>query len=158
MGRPIKPAQPRAYRGKEGGLSMKRIHTNISQEQARGRVDYRDRIDLLRSRVKLLTGKDKLLMTMYLENGNSFRQMASLAGVNEANIARRIYKVTRRLTEGEYITCLRNRDKFTKSELAVAKNYFLQGLSIRKIADKQNCSYYRIRQTLKKIRQLVSTI
>ena len=134
---------------------MKQIHVNISQKQLKAKNNYRDRINLLRSRVSLLTGKDKLLMTMYLENSNSFRQMARLVGVNEATIARRIHKVTKRLIDSEYITCLQNRNKFTKAELDIAKDYFLLGVSIRKIAKKRHFSYYRIRQTLKKIQRLV---
>ena len=122
------------------------------------RNEYRDRLDLLRSRVNLLTGKDKLLMTMYLENSNSFRQMARLAGVNETRIARRIHKVTKRLIDGEYITCLRNRKKFSKTEMAIAKDYFLLGLSMKKIAGKRRRSYYRVRETLKKIQRLVTTV
>jgi len=137
---------------------MKRIHTKISERTLKDKNEYRDRIDLLRSRVNLLTGKDKLLMTMYLENSNSFRQMARLAGVNESRIARRIHRVTKRLIDGEYITCLRNRDKFSKRELAVAKDYFLLGLSMKKIAGKRRWSYYRVRETLKKIQRLVTII
>jgi len=135
---------------------MKRIHTKISERTLKDKNEYRDRIDLLRSRVNLLTGKDKLLMTMYLENSNSFRQMARLAGVNESRIARRIHRVTKRLIDGEYITCLRNRDKFSKREMAIAKDYFLMGLSMKKIASKRRCSYYRVRKTLKKIQRLVT--
>ena len=134
---------------------MEKIHKNISQEQAKAKETYRDKIELLRSRANLLTGKDKLLMTMYLENCNSFRQMARLAGVNETNIARRIHKITKRLIDGEYITCLRNRDKFTETEMAIAKDYFLLGLSIRKIAGKRHRTYYGVRETLKKIQRLV---
>lgn len=134
---------------------MKQTHENISQEQSRIKDVYRDRIDLLASRMHLLTGKDRLLMTMYLRNGNSFRQMARLAGVNEAHIARRINKITKRLIDGEYITCLRNRDQFTTTQMKVAKDYFLQGLSIRKIAAKRNVTYYRVREILKKIQRLV---
>ena len=136
---------------------MRKIHTNISQEALQNKSRYRDRIELLRSRVSLLTGKDKVLMTMYLDNGNSFRQMARLAGVNEANIARRIHKLTKRLMDGEYIICLRNRDKFTSDEMAIARDYFLSGLSIRKIAAKSHRTYYHVRGTLRKIQQLVAT-
>lgn len=135
---------------------MERIHANIPQSTLTVKNAYRDRIDLLRSRVSLLVGKDRLLMTMYLENGNTFRQMARLAGVNEASIARRIRKVTKRLVDGEYITCLRNRDKFTKTEMAVAKDYFLVGLSQRKIAVKRNCSICRVQKILKGIQRLVN--
>jgi predicted DNA-binding protein YlxM (UPF0122 family) len=128
----------------------------ISERTLKAQNEYRDRIDLLRSRVNLLTGKDRLLMTMYLENSNSFRQMARLAGVNESRIARKIHKVTKRLIDGEYITCLRNRDKFSKTEMAIAKDYFLGGLSMKKIAGKRHRSYYRVRETLKKIQRLVT--
>ncbi len=137
---------------------MEKIHNNIPQNTLTAKNAYRDRIDLLRSRVSLLTGKDKVLMTMYIENGNSFRQMARLVGVNEASIARRIHKVTKRLIDGEYITCLRNRNKFASIELDIAKDYFLSGLSMKKIAKKRNSTYYRVRETLKKIQRLVQII
>ena len=136
---------------------MKKIYENISHRTSKIKKEYRDRIDLLRNRVSMLTGKDKLLMTMYLSNSNSFRQMARLAGVSEASIARRIRKVTKRLIDGKYITCLRNRDKLTRGEMAVAKDYYLLGLSQRKIAIKRNHSVYRIRKILKRIQQLVKT-
>jgi predicted DNA-binding protein YlxM (UPF0122 family) len=134
---------------------METIHTNISQKTLKAKNEYRDRIDLLRSRVNLLTGKDKLLMTMYLKNGNSFRQMARLVGVNEVSIARRIHKVAQRLIDGQYITCLRNRNKFAAFEMAVAKDYFLSGISIKKIAAKRRRSYYCVRETIKKIQRIV---
>jgi predicted DNA-binding protein YlxM (UPF0122 family) len=137
---------------------MNKIHENIPQSSVKAKAEYRDRIDLLRSRVWLLTGKDKMLMTMYMENGNSFRQMARLSGVNEANIARRIHKVTKRLINGEYITCLRNRDKFDNGELDVAKDYFLDGLSMKKIAKKHGSTYYSVRKTLKKIQSLIKIV
>lgn len=134
---------------------MKKIHANIPQSSLTAKTTYRDRIDLLRSRVGLLAGKDRVLMTMYLNNGNTFYQMAKLAGVNEATIARRIHKITKRLIDGEYIMCLRNRDKFTKAEVYIAKDYFLVGLSMKKIAEKRHFSYYRIRETMKKIQRLI---
>ncbi len=137
---------------------MDTIHNNISQDSLQARTEVRDRIDLLRSRVKLLTGKDRLLMTMYLDNANTFRQMARLAGVNEANIARRIHKIIKRLIDGEYITCLRNRQMFSGTEMLTAKQYFLLGWSIKKIAVEQGCSYYRTRKSLKKIQYLVQII
>ena len=106
----------------------------------------------------MLSGTDKLLMTMYLEKGNSIRQMAQLAGVSEAIIARRIRRLTERLTQGEYIACLRNRDRFTESQMAVAKDHFLLGLTFEKIAGKRNVTFYRVRQTVKEIKQTIRSI
>ena len=134
---------------------MKEIDARTPQSSLTSKTIYRNRIELLRSRVDLLNGKNKLLMTMYLENGNSFRQMARLAGVNETSIARRIHKLTSKLLDGEYIMCLRNRDKFTRTELGIAKDYFLTGLSIKKITGKRHWSRYRVRKTLKRIQLLV---
>ena len=135
-----------------------RIHKNISQKSLQAKTEVRDRIDLLRSRIALLTGRDRLLMTMYLDNANTFRQMARMAGVNEANIARRIHRIIKRLIDGEYITCLRNREIFSNAEIIIAKQYFLLGWSIRKIANEQGCSYYRARKSLKKIQRLVRIV
>jgi hypothetical protein len=64
--------------------------------------------------------------------------------------------VTKRLINGEYITCLRNRDKFDSGELDIAKDYFLAGLSIKKIAKKRDTTYYGVRKTLKKIQRIIA--
>ncbi|MHC4557813.1 MAG: helix-turn-helix domain-containing protein [Planctomycetota bacterium] len=116
---------------------------------------YRDEIDLLRSRLYLLDGTEKVLMTMYIENGNSFRQIARLLGVSETSIARKIRRLTKRLISGEYISCLRNRGKFNKYQIDIAKDYFLTGLSIKNIAAKRHRSYYNVRKTIIKIQSII---
>jgi len=134
---------------------MKKIHKNISQKTLEAKNQYRDEIDLLRGRLNLLNGKDKVLMTMYLENGNSFRQIARLTGISDTSIARRINGLTKRLLDSQYIVCLRNRDKFTREQMTIAKDYFLTGLSIRKIALKRHRSFYHVRETIKKIQSIL---
>ena len=113
-------------------------------------------IDLLRCRVGLLTGRDRTMMEMYLSRTGTIGQMARLAGVNEANVARRIHKIVRRLLDGQYITCLRNRDKFSDEELEISRDYFVDGLPMKEIADRRETSYYRIRNTMRKIQRLTS--
>lgn len=132
---------------------MGKAHVNLPQEMLQTKTEYRDRIELLRSRVNLLKGKDKLLMTMYLDNSNSFRQMSQLTGINETSISRRISRIAKRLISKEYLLCLRNRNKFTITETAIAKEYFLLGLSIKKIAARRRWTYYRAYKTIKKIQQ-----
>lgn len=137
---------------------MKRIHVNIPEDTQDVKTLHRGRIDLLRSRLNLLAGTDKVLMTMYVEHENSFRQIARVCGVSETHIARRINGIISRLTDGQYIACLRHREKLSKWQLVVAKDYFLLGLSIRKIAGKRRRSYYRVRDTLNTVRSVIAVL
>jgi predicted DNA-binding protein YlxM (UPF0122 family) len=135
-------------------MARSRAHKFI---QSSGKEDtLEDRIDVLRCRVGLLTGKDRVLMQMYLDNANTFSQMARLGGINEANVARRIHKLIRRLLDGQYITCLRNRDKLTEAQIEMARDYFVAGLPMREIADRHGTTYYVVRQTMKQIQRLTS--
>jgi predicted DNA-binding protein YlxM (UPF0122 family) len=113
-------------------------------------------VELLRCRIGLLTGKDRVMMEMYLDGTGTISQMARLAGVNEANIARSIHKIVRRLIDGQYITCLHNRDKFSDEELEISRDYFVDGLPMKEIADRREISYYRVRRTMRKIQRLTS--
>ncbi len=135
---------------------MKKIHVNISQTMLEAEKRRRDELDLLRSRLHLLNGKEKVLMTMYLENGSSFRQIARLTGISDTSIARRINILTERLTDGEYIVCLRNREKFTRDQMTIAKDYFLVGLSMKEIAVKRRWSRYHVRETIIKIKSILN--
>jgi predicted DNA-binding protein YlxM (UPF0122 family) len=137
-------------------MKMKRIHENIAEQTNNNKGLYRGRIELLRSRLNLLSGMDKLLMTMYIEHGNSIRQIARIRGASETSVARRIRAITERLTDGPYIECLRNRDKLTSRQLNIAKDYYLMGLSMRRIASKRRWSYYRVRDTIIEIRNIVN--
>jgi transposase-like protein len=134
---------------------MGEVQNSLLPGMPQAKAEYRGRIELLRSRMNLLKGKDKLLMTMYLENSNSFRQMSRLAGIDETSISRKISRIIKRLTEGRYIICLRNRNKFTAKELAIAKEYFMLGLSVKQIAARRRWTYYRAYKTVKEIQQRI---
>lgn len=137
---------------------MNKIHEDSLEAALKIKNEYRDRIDLLRSRLCMLSGEEELLMTMYWENGISLWQISRLAGVSWVRIARRINKLTEKLMDGQYITCLRNSSRFTKREMAIAKDYFLLGISMRKIAAKHHWSYYRVRKTILKIQRLLEPV
>ncbi|MCP4609431.1 MAG: hypothetical protein GY845_12025 [Planctomycetes bacterium] len=134
---------------------MKTIHSNISQNNLDNKKKNRAQIDLLRGRLNHLDGKDRLLMTVYLENGNTTRQISRLTGLCRTSINRRIKILTMRMLHGRYIACLRNRRKFNKHQMAIARDYFLTGLSIKKIALKRHRSRYRVTETIKKIKSIL---
>ncbi len=134
---------------------MKRLHQNISKKGLAQK--HNAIIEVLSQRMSLLTGDNKVLMTMYLKNGNTFYQMAKLSGVDQSTIARRIYRLSNRLINGQYIECLKNRHLFTATEMNIAKDYYLDGLSIKKITTKRSFSFYRIRKILLKIEGALRT-
>lgn len=135
---------------------MRLTHENVSDAALVGRGRRREQIDLLRGRLDLLEGRAKVLMKMHFENGSSFRQIARLLGVNETSVARRVHRLSDRLLNGRYIICLRLRNKLTESQMTVAKDYYLKGLSQSKIAAKRRWSLYRVARVLKEIEDIIA--
>ena len=134
---------------------MKKIYTNISDAAMQSWKNQREQFDLVRERISLLDGREKIIMTMYLEKGNSIRQIARLMGVNEMKISRKIQKLTHTLSDGVFIKCLKKADMLSKHEMSIARDYFLNGHSIRHIANKHNWSFYRARQKLQEIKHTI---
>jgi predicted DNA-binding protein YlxM (UPF0122 family) len=134
---------------------MNEVNINMSEQVRRIKNLQRGQMELLQSRLGLLSGKDKVLMTMYIVNGNSFRQIACLRGVSETSVARRIHQIAKRLTDGDFLMCVRNRDKLSRRKMFIARDYFLTGLSIKDIAVKRSMSMYTVRKELADIRNLI---
>ena len=114
----------------------------------------RDIREALRSRVALLAGRDRALATMYLEGGSSFAQIAQLTGLRRSSVARRIRRIMERLHDETYLTCVRQRSRFTEQELEIIRDHFVRGLSVRQIARERSLSYYRVQATTRNARQL----
>ncbi len=110
-------------------------------------------LDILRSRMCALNGRDKGLMEMYLA-GASFRQMACLGGVNEATVARKVGKIIKRLMSSTYITCLRNRQQLGEAAVAIGRDYLVGGMSHHDVAKKHEVSLYHVKKVLAKIRDI----
>lgn len=133
---------------------MSRIHENLDTGNLRASTSMRRQLEQLRSKAALLTRDDRLLITMYLDNGNSFRQISHLTGVNEVTIARRIEKIIHRLRNEHFDAALKNRAKLTRRQMKVACDYFLRGVSIRQLKTKYRMSYHQVYQILKSVREL----
>jgi DNA-directed RNA polymerase specialized sigma subunit len=134
---------------------MKKIYTDISDAAEQSWKCQREKFDLVRGRLNLLKGKEKIIMAMYIEKGNSIRQIARLMGVDEMKISRKIQKLTHTLSDGTFIKCIKKRDKLSLREMSIARDYFLNGSSIRQIANKNNWSFYRVRQKLQEIKHTI---
>jgi predicted DNA-binding protein YlxM (UPF0122 family) len=133
---------------------MARSRTQNKIQRVGCESEIEKNIDILRTRVEMLAGVDRVLMEMYLNHNASLSQMAVLAGVNETSITRHIRKLVRRLLDDSYTTCLRSRDKLTDIQLEMAKDYFVGNLSMREIADRHHATFYIVRKTIKRAKQI----
>lgn len=121
---------------------MKRIGVDVERIASEGdfggvesvRRGYADMVDLVRMRSDILNRADRVFLKMYLEKGSKVPEIAQLVGISEATVARRIKRLINRLLDGRYVACLRNRDKLSRFECAIARDYFIEGLSQSKIA------------------------
>lgn len=135
-------------------MARSRTHKTIHRVGCENEIE--DKIDVLRTRVEMLAGVDRVLMEMYLNHNASLSQMAVLAGVNETSMIRHIHKLVRRLLDDSYTSCLRSRDKLTDIQLEMAKDYFVGNLSMREIADRHNTTFYIVRKTIKQIQRITA--
>jgi predicted DNA-binding protein YlxM (UPF0122 family) len=133
---------------------MEANYDGLSNVETDLRIHKRNQVDLLRGRIELLEGKDRAMMEMYLEQGNSLRQIAELLGVNATSLARRIRKLSERLTKGIYLQCRRHENMFSESELSLAKDYFLRGMNMRRIAKRRKMRYHKVREKIRCIEYL----
>lgn len=137
---------------------MKHLSNSQNVAKYRNTADERDLAGLLQTRAHLLTGQDRALLTMYLENGGNFCQMARLAGLCATSIARKIRRIAERLVDETYPMCLRHRDQFSDLELAIAKDYFVRGRSMTRISQARNVTYYCVRKTVQKTQRFADLV
>jgi len=114
-------------------------------------------VEMLTCRADILNCRDRALVKMYLNNGLTFRQISDVVGSSESVICRRINKLTAKLIDNDYITCLRNRDKFKRIELELARDYYIEGFSQKRIAEKHGMTLYSTRKVLRKIRGIIDS-
>ncbi len=130
---------------------MKTLHENITVSDTECAQRHRREIEMLSGRLRLLSGKDRILMKMYVEHGNSIRQIAGLLGVHEARVTRRVRNLTKRLIAAEYIDCYSARKRFSSRQLDIARDYFCRGLSVSQIAQKRERSCYYVRNIISSV-------
>ena len=107
---------------------------------------------ILRERLNYLHGREKIIMSMYLINGISYRQIALLLKINKGTIFRIIKKTIHILTEGVFAACIEKKELFSPDEISIAKDYYVNCLTIREIAKKHKTSFYNIREQLNEIK------
>jgi len=115
-------------------------------------------MELLRLRLELLEGQERLLVEAYICHRFSFRQLAHLQGTRESKVARQIKGLIQRLLGKEYISIIRSRERFSGEELKVAYDYYLLRLGYRTIAQKRAISEYRVRKVIGRLKRCLEVI
>jgi hypothetical protein len=112
----------------------------------------RDVAEVLRERLDLLDTEERVLLRTYWEAGSSFDAIARLTGMNRSTVCRRIHRLIRRLSDETYVLCEADRTRFPTSELAVIRDYFVRGFSLKRICRDHDLGYYRARVIIEKAR------
>ncbi|MFA5555288.1 MAG: hypothetical protein WDA68_12170 [Phycisphaerae bacterium] len=132
---------------------MSKFHQNLDPRIFCASRDVRNRLETYRSRLEFLNEPDRILVKMFLDNANSYRQISKLLGVSVSTVSRRIEKITNRLSSENFSDVLRSRDSLAAVHLELAKDYFVRGLTIRALSDKYKTSFYRIWKILRDIKK-----
>ena len=111
-------------------------------------MDLRTETDKIRCRAQRLPDPDRTLVTMYLDNANSYRQMAKLTGLNESTVARRIRKIINKLRDDRLNAVLTAGKTLTQRQKKIANDYFLRSMTLKEIAKTHRTSYYNVRKTV----------
>lgn len=111
-------------------------------------------IERLRHRSEWLNSKDKALIQMIYEKGSTFDQIARLTGQNPSTISRRFHRLIQKLIAHELTALLGCRHEVDGTDICIARDYFIQGLSQHAVACKLNVSLYRVRHILSLVRSI----
>lgn len=128
--------------------------TIIADDAVKLRNCQRDDIELLKGRISILKGAEKLLMKMYFVDGYTMYQIAARAGVTEGTVSRRIKRISQRLCGPLFCAFFENKKNFDTLERRVVRDFLREGLSQRKISAKRKLTRYRVRKAIDKLQSL----
>jgi len=95
-------------------------------------------VDYLLLRLDLLEPQDRTLMVMRFRHGISCWRLARMAGLCTNHVLRRTDALAQRLMGREYVTVLRNKERFSTLDLEVAYDRYLLGYGYRRISSKRH--------------------
>jgi len=102
-----------------------------------------DLLDRFAARAELLEERQQSLVRLF-QSVQNFRTIAETAKVNEVTIARKLKRIAQRISSDAFISALTDN---TNSE--VVKKRFINGKSIRQIANETGLSSYEVRKIIK---------
>ena len=98
------------------------------------------------ARIDILPTRQKAFVRLFMSE-QKFRTLAKAAGVNEANIARKLKKIAKKLSSDNFAAVLSQNQPMKKME--IMRDYFLEDTPMIKISEKRNMTYYAVRKLLR---------
>lgn len=135
-------------------LFMNTGHSQLSDISQQAVVDLRTDAEKILQRAQQLPEPDRTVVTMYLQNANSFRQIAQLTGLSEATVARHIREILTTLSDEKLHTVLTSSRFLSRRQRKIVRDYFFGGLTVSSIARKYRMSYYNARRIISIVRKI----
>jgi hypothetical protein len=98
----------------------------------------------LATRVDMLPVQQRTFVRLF-QSTEKYRPIAKTAGVNEANIARRLKKIAERISSNNFIAALSQNGSLPCETMEILKDYFVGDQPMIKIAKNRNVSCYKVR-------------
>jgi hypothetical protein len=102
----------------------------------------------LSTRVDMLPVQQRTFVRLF-QSTEKYRPIAKTAGVNEANIARRLKKIAERISSNNFIAALSQNGSLPCETMEILKDYFVTDQPMIKIAKNRNVSCYKVRKIIK---------
>ncbi len=118
-------------------------------------ADLRPDTQTLLQRAQQLSEPDRTVVTMYLQNAASFRQIAKLTDLSESAVARRIRKILAVLSDEKLNALLTSGKLLSRRQKKVIRDHFFGGLTLGDIARKHKMSYYNARRIVRVVRKII---
>ncbi|MFA5783574.1 MAG: hypothetical protein WC962_01710 [Phycisphaerae bacterium] len=129
------------------------LNESLIQTNQDAALHLRDAVESLCEKADQLAEPDRTLVRMYLENANSFRQMAKLLGVSEVTVSRRVKKIIARLNEPQTESLFNTKIRLKPKQRKIATAYFINGQGVETISRKYRLSCYKIRKVINSLRK-----
>ena len=101
----------------------------------------------LATRVDMLPVQQRTFVRLFQSTGK-YRPIAKMAGVHEANIARRLKKIAERISSNNFIAALSQNGSLPCETMEILKDYFVADLPMIRIAKNRNISCYKVRKII----------
>jgi DNA invertase Pin-like site-specific DNA recombinase len=117
-----------------------------------------DLFDRFAARAELLEERQQSLVRLF-QSVQNFRTIAATAKVDEVTIARKLKRIAQRISSDKFIAALSNITPTTGvGAKQILKEKFINGKSIREIANETGLSFYEVKKIINRIERRTSNV